>query len=181
MFHYQENIQDSNGVAQKNWSIDLCSASNDPVTAPAVTIYSDRAATLPIAGNKVKANTKGFVGFYVPTGLYTRRYYNSANVYQYAVLDTDMIGDVGDVLENLANIMTGGALTSGLWIKLPAIYAILVGGAGSITIDSRTRDGVITTGVASYTAAGNSTIYPYFTDAYQVRATLTGTATAEII
>ena len=59
MFHYQENIQDSNGVAQKNWSIDLCSADSDPITAPAVTIYSDRAGTLPITGNKVKANTKG--------------------------------------------------------------------------------------------------------------------------
>lgn len=78
-------------------------------------------------------------------------------------------------------LVPGGILTNGVWIKLPAIYAILIGGTGSITIDSRTRDGTITTGVVSYTAAGNATKYPYFTDAYEVRATLTGSATAEII
>lgn len=91
MFHYQENIQDSNGVAQNKWSVDLCAADSNPITAPAVTIYSDRAGLLPISGNKVKASSKGYISFYVPSGRYTRRYYNANGVLQSYYEDTDMV------------------------------------------------------------------------------------------
>jgi hypothetical protein len=94
MFHYQESIQDSNGVAQNNWSVDLCAADADPIVAPAVAIYSNRAGTTAISGNRVKATDKGYIDFYVNPGRYTRRYYNAAGVYQYAILDSDMVADL---------------------------------------------------------------------------------------
>jgi len=106
MFHYQESIQDSNGVAQNNWSVDLCSADTDPIVAPAVPIYSNRAGTAAISGNRVKATDKGYIDFYVASGRYTRRYYNAAGVYQYAILD----GDVGldyTFATDLASTATG--------------------------------------------------------------------------
>jgi hypothetical protein len=76
----------------------------------------------------------------------------------------------------------GGPLPSGVWIKLPAIYRLLLGGTGNVTIDTRDQAGTITTAVASYSPTGAAIEYPYFGDtAVDVRATLTGTATAEIV
>jgi hypothetical protein len=96
MYHFQENITDNNGTALNGWSMDLFAVGGDPETAPAITIYSDRAGTLPIAGGKVRAVSKGLVQFYVPTGRYSRRYYDTAGEYQYAVLDSDFLS-AGDV------------------------------------------------------------------------------------
>lgn len=75
----------------------------------------------------------------------------------------------------------GGPLKNGEWVKLPAMYRILLDGIGTLTIDTRTRDGTITTNVATYSPTGPAEDYPFFDDAYEVRATLTGTATAEIV
>lgn len=75
----------------------------------------------------------------------------------------------------------GGMLWSGAWVKLPGVYKLLLGGAGTVTIDTRDRSGTVTSGAATYTAAGLSENYPYFSGAYELRATLTGTATAEIV
>jgi len=75
----------------------------------------------------------------------------------------------------------GGPLTNGMWVKLPAIYRILLGGTGTVSIDTRARDGTVTAAVAIYSPVGPGEDYPYFNNAYEVRATLTGTATAEIV
>jgi len=75
----------------------------------------------------------------------------------------------------------GGPLTNGVWVKLPAIYRILLGGTGAVSIDTRARDGTVSAGVASYSPTGPAEDYPYFDNAYEVRATLTDTATAEIV
>jgi len=81
----------------------------------------------------------------------------------------------------LAAQVRGGPLQNGIWTKLPAIYRILLGGTGTVSIDTRARDGTITTGVVTYSPTGPAEDYPYFDNAYEVRATLTGTATAEIV
>jgi len=75
----------------------------------------------------------------------------------------------------------GGPLLNGVWVKLPAIYRLLLSGTGTVTIDQRSRDGTVTANVATYTLTGFTEDYPYFNNAYEVRATLTGTATAEIV
>lgn len=87
----------------------------------------------------------------------------------------------GDPTARLAS--RGGPLTSGVWYKLPSIYKIILGGTGSVSFDTKTAAGAITTGVISYTAGTDASVqYFYFGDtAYQVRATLGGTATAEIV
>lgn len=108
MYHYQENIVDSNGTALNGWSIGLYAVGGDPETAPAITIYSDRAGTTAIPGGLVRSVAKGFVEFYVPSGAYSRRYYNAKGVYQYAITDSDMDTTGG----NLAS--TGGAALVGL-------------------------------------------------------------------
>jgi hypothetical protein len=77
--------------------------------------------------------------------------------------------------------LTGGAMAGGRWVKLPAIYKLLIDGTGTITIDQRDRAGAITSDVAAYSPTGPAEIYPFFTGAYEVRATLTGTASAEIV
>lgn len=67
------------------------------------------------------------------------------------------------------------------WVKLPAIYKLLFGGSGTVTIDTRNRAMVVTPSVAVYDTTNTTEDYPFFDGAYQVRATLTGTATAEIV
>jgi len=90
MYHYQENIVDSNGTALNGWSMNLYAVGGDPETAPAVVVYSDRAGTTAIPGGTVRAADKGYVNFYVPSGRYSRRYFDASGVYRYALLDTDM-------------------------------------------------------------------------------------------
>lgn len=83
----------------------------------------------------------------------------------------------------VAKTAVGGPLANGAWVKLPAIYALVLNGTGTVTLDSKTRAGAITTGAASYSPSGTETVaYPYFgAPAAYARATLSGTATAEII
>ena len=91
MYHYQENIQDSNGTVQNGWSMGLYAVGGDPATAPAVTIYSDRAGTTPIPGGTVRSVSKGYVNFYVPSGRYSRRYYDASGALQWYYDDSDMV------------------------------------------------------------------------------------------
>jgi len=86
-----------------------------------------------------------------------------------------------ELVGSAAAQVRGGPLTSGVWVKLPAIYRILLGGTGTVSIDTRARDGTVSAGAASYSPTGPAEDYPYFTNAYEVRATLTDTATAEIV
>jgi hypothetical protein len=80
MYHFQETIADTDGDVRNGWFINLFVVGGNPDTAPAVTIYSDRAGTIPISGNRVKAIAKGFVEFYVPSGRYSRRYFDTAGL-----------------------------------------------------------------------------------------------------
>jgi hypothetical protein len=84
-----------------------------------------------------------------------------------------------------ASVSGGGLpLTSGAWAGVPSIFRLRLIGTGTVTVDAQDRLGAITTGVASYSpsAATNQIEYPYLGDgATQIRATLTGTAAAEVI
>lgn len=173
MFHYQENIQDSNGVAQNKWSVDLCAADTNPITAPAVTIYSDRAGLLPISGNKVKATSKGYISCYVPSGRYTRRYYNANGVLQSYYEDTDM-----------GSSFTG-SLPSDVWVQVYGLPRLKLTGVGTVSIDANNAaggSGTTTTAVYTATVSATTIAFPFFgNDAVAVRAAYTGTAQAEII
>jgi hypothetical protein len=174
MYHYQENITDSNGTALNGWSIGLYAVGGDPATAPAITIYGDRAGAAPVPGGTVRAYDKGFVSFYVPNGIYSRRYYDGSGILQTTVTDTDM------------GMFGTGALPSGVWVGFTGLPRLKLGGTGTVSIDTNTKldgSGTTTTGVFTATTSGTTTIaFPFFgNDAVAVRATLTGTATAEII
>jgi hypothetical protein len=106
MYHYQENIVDSNGTALNGWSIGLYAVGGDPATAAAITIYSDRAGTTPIPGGTVRAVTKGYVNFYLPAGTYSRRYYDSTGTYRYSITDSDL-GPDSTLATDLASSATG--------------------------------------------------------------------------
>lgn len=96
----------------------------------------------------------------------------------------DAIGlelSAGKAVGPLAAQVRGGPLKNGEWAKLPSMCKLLLDGTGTVTIDTRARDGTITTSVAAYNVVGPAEDYPYFDNAYEVRATLTGTATAEIV
>lgn len=77
-----------------------------------------------------------------------------------------------------------GQPTSGAWMTVPSIFRLRLTGTGTVTIDSKDSLGNITTSVASYTVSGatDQIEFPYAGDnAVAIRATLTGTATAEVI
>ena len=90
--------------------------------------------------------------------------------------------DVTGVIEFSGKL--AGNLASGEWFNPPSIFRLLLNGTGTVTIDSKDADGTITTGVYSttLTSAVNQIAFPYAGDsAIQIRATLTGTATAKVI
>jgi len=77
-----------------------------------------------------------------------------------------------------------GNLVNGEWFNPPSIFRLLLKGTGTVTIDSKDAAGTITTGVYSTTlsSAVNEIAFPYAGDsAIQIRATLTGSATAKVI
>jgi hypothetical protein len=77
-----------------------------------------------------------------------------------------------------------GNLANGEWFNPPSIFRLLLNGTGTVTIDSKDAAGTITTGVYSTTlsSAVNEIAFPYAGDsAIQIRATLTGTATAKVV
>lgn len=77
-----------------------------------------------------------------------------------------------------------GAMADGVWMTIPSIFRLRLTGTGTVTIDSKDSLGNITAGVATYTVSGatDQIEFPYAgDDAVAIRATLTGTATAEVI
>jgi flagellin-like hook-associated protein FlgL len=80
--------------------------------------------------------------------------------------------------------LVGGRLNPTKWTRLGAIYKFIINGAGLVTIDTLLRDKVtISTSVTSFSATGTETIqyYVFNTNVGYIRATLTGTATAELV
>ena len=92
--------------------------------------------------------------------------------------------DAGAAAQVATRVPFTQSLASGVWANVPSIFRLALNGTGSVIIDSMDVLGNITTGVASYTpsSAVNSIQFPYAGDsAVQIRATLTGTATAKVI
>jgi hypothetical protein len=96
---------------------------------------------------------------------------------------TDASGNVTGLL-GLEGGLLRGPLVSGVWFTIPSVFRLRLTGTGSVTIDSRDSLGTVTAGIASYVLSGASDQieFPYAGDhAVSIRATLTGTATAEVI
>lgn len=77
-----------------------------------------------------------------------------------------------------------GPLLSATWKPITGMPRLLLNGTGTVSIDAKNRAGTITSAVYSITLSGavNQIAFPYFgDDALAVRATFTGTATAEIV
>lgn len=172
MFHYFGTCQNTKGDALAGWFAEVVDSSGTVVP-----IYADAAGTVPIiavsgVANRAKADDYGNYDFFVASGTYSIKFYNSDGVFQRTISTLSMYG---------ASSFSGGPLISGQWVRLPAIYKLLLGGTGTVTIDTRDRAGTVTTGAVSYSPSGFAEAYPYFGSAYEVRATLTGSATAEIV
>jgi len=96
-------------------------------------------------------------------------------------------GDLGPAIRakvNAAIAYLPDTLTSGEWKPLTGWPRLLLNGTGTVSIDARNRAGTVTSGVFTQTllSAVNEIAFPYFgDDTVEVRATLTGTATAEIL
>ena len=87
-------------------------------------------------------------------------------------------------IEAVSAMIPGGSLNSGGWVRLPAIYFFSINGTGTVVLDSMRRsDSTITTGVVAFTATGVETEQYYVFDSSiaWVRATFTGSATAEVV
>lgn len=82
------------------------------------------------------------------------------------------------------NSVFKGPMESGVWFSTPSIFRLRLTGTGTVTLDAKNSLGTITLAVSSYTLASatDQIEFPYAGDnAVAVRATLTGTATAEVI
>ncbi|WP_333840464.1 SGNH/GDSL hydrolase family protein [Novosphingobium sp.] len=94
---------------------------------------------------------------------------------------------VGAIMQLLgpiaADAVAALAAAPGAWQRLPAIYKLLIGGIGTVTIDKLALSGAVTAAAKTYTATGAKTpVYPFFgSDAQAIRAAVTGSATMEII
>lgn len=74
--------------------------------------------------------------------------------------------------------------TSGVWVKAASIFRLRLTGTGTVTMDSRNRLGVITTGTHTATASGatNQIEFPYAgDDATELLFTFPNTLTVEVI
>lgn len=90
--------------------------------------------------------------------------------------NTVLVGADGSVLR--------GPMATGVWMTVLSVFRLRLTGTGTVTLDSKDSLGNITTGVASYTVSGatDQIEFPYAgNNAVAIRATLTGTATAEVI
>lgn len=75
-------------------------------------------------------------------------------------------------------------LVSGEWTKAPSISRLRVTGTGLLSIDSKTRAGVVTTAVfvGTYFGTAETIEFPYYGDAaVQICASFPPTLTAEVI
>lgn len=166
---------DDDGTPLGNGMIYVGEANQDPRTNP-VTVYTDEARTVPIAQPiRTLDGRPAYQG--APVNLYLNEPSYSISVqnrFGSLVTSAPVVSDE-DALT--------GALTS-TWRRFPSICRLLLNGTGTITIDARNKAGAITSAVFTETVTGasNAVRFPYFgDDAFDVRATLTGSATVEII
>lgn len=201
MFAYRGTCTNTKGDALPGWYVECV---NNTDLATPITIYADKNST-PIAtvsgvANRAKVDDSGNFYFYVPEGQYGLRYYDNAGVWRRTESDFSLYGmDTATAAATAASAASasyaaaaaasaasltnyGGPLVSGYWARLPSIYALRLGGTGTVTIDTKTIDGTITSAAATYTVTGTTQIQnPYFgAAAAYIRATLTSTATVEV-
>ncbi len=89
-----------------------------------------------------------------------------------------------NVKATISNLRGMDPLSANSWTRVTGLPRLRLTGTGTVSIDARNSLGAITTGVLNYSVTGatNQIEFPFFgNDAVEVRATLTGTATAEII
>lgn len=75
-------------------------------------------------------------------------------------------------------------LTSGVWATVPSFFRLLLTGTGTVVVDSRDKLGAVSSALYTFTltAATNQVEFPFLgLTATQIRVTMTGSATAEII
>lgn len=123
----------------------------------------------------VRANVKSISGTGASVSVYKITGVNGVTA------TTDATGGL-DISAGLPMLM--GDLTSGEWFPVGSIFRLLMTGTGTVTLDSKDALGAITTSVYTVTLTGatNQIGFPYAGDAaVQIRATLTGTATAKVI
>lgn len=86
-----------------------------------------------------------------------------------------------DVLTDVNGETRGGLLGPNTWTNLPGIYKARINGVGNITVDAMDAMGNVTLGAFTFVASGPRDEYPFLDSAVAFRATLTGTATIEIV
>jgi len=106
----------------------------------------------------------------------------------YSSVRDDVAAELGGPIEELSEQVSGalpyGPLEDGVWKRFVGWLRLRLTGTGTVTIDARNALGVVTTIVPAMaiTGATNTIIYPFpGVDATSIRATLTGSATAEIV
>ena len=81
-------------------------------------------------------------------------------------------------------VSSGGVLQSNVWASIPSISRLRVVGTGALSIDSRSRGGVVSASVftGNYGNTPETIEFPYYGDAaIEIRATFPATLTVEVI
>ena len=102
---------------------------------------------------------------------------------QFVVADPASIRN-GALVDADGNSHLRGPMVAATWMTIPSIFRLRITGTGTVTIDARDSLGNITLAVhvAVATAATDQIEFPYAgDDAVQIRATLGGTTTCEVI
>lgn len=101
-----------------------------------------------------------------------------------ATFSLDSNGDVAGLVGPDGASVLVGPLQNNVWMRIPSIFRLRLTGTGTCTLDARDSLGAITLAFATYTAsaATDQIEFPFAgTSAVEIRATLTGTCTAEVI
>lgn len=94
MFHYFGTAQNQRGDALKGWQVEVITIS----TGDVVNIYSDENST-PVIGNRVITDDAGNFDFFVESGTYSLKFYDTTGAHQRTQRYLPMYGDVAaDVL-----------------------------------------------------------------------------------
>lgn len=139
----------------------------DSGTTNLAQLYQNDDVSGPTVANPLTVNDIGFYAFYAQDGKYTL-HFSSAN---FPDLEMSLL-DIGGI--------TNGFIFTGSWLVLPAVYKLILRGTGTATILTRDTSGSSLPSV-TYQVNGTSEVFPFFQNAYDISATYTGTASAEVI